>query len=66
MSMEKYSQSVVKTCFLQLRKFRPIRTFIPKSAGITLANAFIHLRIDYCHSLFMAFQSILFFTYKKA
>ena len=44
--------SVVKTCFHQLREFRHIRSFIPKSAAIIFANAFIHSRIDYCNSLF--------------
>ena len=52
MSMEKHISSVVKTCFLQLREFRHIRSFIPKSAAIIFANAFIHSRIDYCNSLF--------------
>ena len=49
--MDKHISSVVKTCFLQLRKFRHIRSFIPKSAAITFANAFINYsRIDYCNS----------------
>ena len=50
--MDKHISSVVKTCFHQLREFRHIRSFIPKSAAIILANAFIHSRIDYCNSLF--------------
>ena len=52
MSMDKHITSVVKTCFHQLREFRHIRSFIPKSAAIIFANAFIHSRIDYCNSLF--------------
>ena len=52
MSMDKHISSVVKTCFHQLREFRHIRSFIPKSAAIIFANAFIHSRIDYCNSLF--------------
>ena len=51
MSMDKHISSVVKTCFLQLREFRHIRSSIPKSAAITFANAFIHSCIDYCNSL---------------
>ena len=51
-SMDKHISSVVKTCFHQLRKFRYIRSFIPKSAAIIFANAFIHSRINYCNSLF--------------
>ena len=50
--MDKHISSVVKTCFHQLREFRHIRSFIPKSPSIILANAFIHSRIDYCNSLF--------------
>ena len=51
-SMDKHISSVVKTCFHQLREFRHIRSFIPKSAAIIFANVFIHSRIDYCNSLF--------------
>ena len=49
--MDKHISSVVKTCFLQLREFRHIRSFISKSATLTFANAFIHSRINYCNSL---------------
>ena len=52
MSMDKHISSVVKTCFHQLREFHNIRSFIPKSAAIIFANAFIHYRIDYCNSPF--------------
>ena len=50
--MDKHISSVVKTCFCQIREFRHNKSFIPKSAAITFANAFIHSRIDYCNSLF--------------
>ena len=52
MTMDKHISSVVKICFYQLCEFRHIRSFIPKSAAIIFANAFIHSRIDYCNSLF--------------
>ena len=52
MSMDKHISSFVKTCFHQLREFCHISNFIPKSAAIIFANAFIHSRIDYCNSLF--------------
>ena len=52
MSMDKHISSVVKTCFHQLREFCHIRSFIPKSAAIIFANAFIYSRINYCNSLF--------------
>ena len=32
-------------------EFSHIRSFIPKFAAITFANAFIHSHIDYCNSL---------------
>ena len=51
-STDRHISSVVKTCFHQLREFRHIRSFIPKSAAIIFANAFKHSRIDYCNSLF--------------
>ena len=47
MSMDKLISSVIKTCFYQLREFRHIRSFIPKSAAIIFTNEFIHSRIDY-------------------
>ena len=52
MSMNTQILSVIKICFFQLRKFRHIQSFIPKSAAVTCANAFIHSRIDYCNNLF--------------
>ena len=55
MSMDKHISSVVKTCFLQLREFRYIRNFIPKTVAITFANAFMHSRIDYSNSLLYGF-----------
>ena len=51
-SMDKHISSVVKTCFHRLREFHHIRSFIPKSAAIIFANAFIYSHIDYCNSLF--------------
>ena len=51
MSMDKHISSVIKTYFLQLSEFCHVRSFIPKSAAITFANAFIHSHIDYYSSL---------------
>ena len=57
MSMDKHISCVAKTCFHQLREFRHIRSFIPKSAAIIIfANAFIHSCIDYCNSRFYGVQ----------
>ena len=65
MSVDKHISSVVKTCFYQLREFCHIRSFIPKSAAIIFANAFIHSRIDYCNCLFYGCQSTQLIAYKK-
>ena len=59
MSMDKHISSAIKTCFHQLHEFRHIRSFIPKSAAIIFANAFIHSRIDYCNSLFLSSAKVL-------
>ena len=50
--MDKRISSIIKSCFLQLRDFRRIRPFISKTAAITLANTFVHSRLDFCNSLF--------------
>ena len=50
--MDKHISSIIKSCFIQLRDFRRIRPFISKTAAITLANAFVHSRLDFCNSLF--------------
>ena len=36
---------------MQLRDFRRIHPLISKTAAITLANSFIHSRLDYCSSI---------------
>ena len=65
MSMDKHISSVVKTCFHQLRELHHIRSFIPKSAAIIFANAFIHSRIDIVIVFFMVCQSTQLIAYKK-
>ena len=55
MSFDTLVSSIVKSCFLQLRDFRCIRPFISKTAAITLADAFVHSRLDFCNSLFFGF-----------
>ena len=52
MSLDNHISSIIKSCFEQLRDFRGIRSLISKTAAITLANSFIHSRLDYCNSLF--------------
>ena len=50
--MDKHISSIIKSCFLQLRDFRCIRSFISKTAAITLVNAFVHSHLDSCNCLF--------------
>ena len=53
------------TCFLQVCEFRHIRSFIPKSAAFTFANAFIHSHIDYCNSLLCGLPKFSFHRLQK-
>ena len=52
MFLDKNISSIVKSCFIQLHDFRHIHPFISKTTVITLANAFVHSRLDFCNSLF--------------
>ena len=52
MSLDNHILSIIKSCFVQLRDFHHIRSLISKTTAITLANSFIHSRLDYCKSLF--------------
>ena len=44
-------QNVCKSCLIQLRDFRNIRQFLTRDAAVSVANAFISSRLDYCNSL---------------
>ena len=50
--MDKHISSIITFCFLQLCGFCRIRPFISKTAAITLANVFVHSRVDFCNSFF--------------
>ena len=52
MSLDNHISSIIKSCFVQLRDIHRIRPLITKTAAITLANSFIHSRLDYCNGLF--------------
>ena len=52
MSLDNHISPIIKSCYVQLLDFRRIRPLISKTAAITLANSFIHSRINYCNSLF--------------
>ena len=51
-SFFKHVQNVCKSCFVQLRDFRNIRQFLTQDAAVSVANAFVSSRLDYCNSLF--------------
>ena len=52
MFINKHISALVKFCFLQLCDFHHICSFISKTAAMTLANIFVHFRLDYCNNLF--------------
>ena len=51
-SFSKHVQNVCKGCFSQLRDFRNIRQFLTQDAAVSVANAFVSSRLDYCNSPF--------------
>ena len=51
-SFSKHVQNVFKGCFIQLRDFRNIRQSSTHDASVSVANAFVSSRLDYCNSLF--------------
>ena len=51
-------QNVCKSCFIQLRDFRNIRQFLTHDAAVSVANAFVSSRLDYCNSLFRSLSSL--------
>ena len=51
-SFSKHAENVCKSCFIQLRQFRNIRQFLTQDAAVSVANAFVSSRLDYCNSLF--------------
>ena len=48
----KHVQNVCKGCFIQLRDFRNIRQYLTYDAAVSVGNAFVSSRLDYCNSLF--------------
>ena len=51
-SFSKHVQNVCKSCFFQLRDFRNIRQFLTHDAAVSVAKAFVSIRLKYCNSLF--------------
>ena len=44
--------SVCRQCFVSLRDFRRIRRYLSKSEAVSVANALVSSKLDYCNSLF--------------
>ena len=51
LSMKNHVDSVVRSCFYQLRQLRTIRRSVPDDAMQTLVHAFITSRVDYCNAV---------------
>ena len=57
-SFSKHVQNVCKGCFSQLRDFRNIRQFLTQDAAVSVVNAFVSCRLDYCNSLFRSLSKV--------
>ena len=57
-SFSKHVQNVCKGCFSQLRDFRNISQFLTQDAAVSVANAFVSSRLDYCNSLFRSLSKV--------
>ena len=57
-SFSKHVQNVCNGCFSQLRDFRNIRQFLTQDAAVSIANAFVSSRLDYCNSLFRSLSKV--------
>ena len=51
LSMSNQISSVCSSSFYHIRDFRRIRRFLSKSVSVTLANALVSSKLDYCNSL---------------
>ena len=49
--------SVIKSCFANLRDLHRIRRFLSYDVSIMVANALVSSRLDYCNSLFRSLSS---------
>ena len=52
LSLSKHVQNVCRSCFVQLREFRRVRSYLTRDAALLVANALVSSRLDYCNSLF--------------
>jgi len=51
LTVKNYVDSVVRSCFYQLRQLRSIRRSLTPDAAHTLVYAFIHSRVDCCNAI---------------
>jgi len=51
MSLTGHVNSICKSSYMFIRDIRRIRRYVPMSARISLANALVSSRLDYCNSL---------------
>src|SRR5688572_20570679 len=51
MSLSGHVNSICKSSYMFIRDIRRIRRYVPMSARISLANALVSSRLDYCNSL---------------
>ena len=51
-SFSKHVQNICTGCFIKLRDFRSIRQYLTHDTSVSVANAFVSSRLDYCNSLF--------------
>ena len=56
-TFRKHVSSVVSSGFYYIRDLCRIRKHLPKAAAVTLANALVSSRLDYCNSLFYGISS---------
>ena len=51
MSLTGHVNNICKSSYMFIRDIRRIRRYVPMSARISLANALVSSRLDYCNSL---------------
>ena len=54
--MSSHIASICRQCFVSLCDFRRIRSHLSKKTAITVANALVFSKMDYCNSLFRSLK----------
>ena len=55
-TMSSHVASICRQCFVSLHDFRRIRSHLSKKTAITVANALVSSKLDYCNSLFRSLK----------